>query len=1114
MAETLFRFNVIRPPLAPDPRYPPILLAQESEFQLALGAEVSRNPNDPRRALESVSNTYVASPKFVQPDATEANNVRLAAASAALDKIDPVNLDHPRAVQTLTTALGVPPADFVRQDWVEPLLERIRDSILALRQLGIEEKTGHLLALSQRLRTVETITKVVNDSSFPFDADDLRLWRVRPILAPTFAELKSILSTAQIRAEKEKEAEDLATAAQERAERLFADRRRLEATLKAVVGLPSGQRVTVPPRAFTPQPIPSDLTHVSLVKQNLGLVTRLSDLAIKQYQFSLDSVNTRPSSREARTAERSESEPGLAGARDAAASATIPLAASIAPLVDMSKTLLDRLGQVQPQATAPAFKPVDFTPFALKPSALKLLPEDAVKVLEENSIEVTSRPITTTVTQLHSLLEQNTRDLDAEYQPSRSTIAKVKRVGDTFVRIRDVSRIDWQDAFDRGAVRPPFLPIVDWSDIIRILRPAGRVTILGVSDLLVVKQQLIGYEGGDLAHVENILKGESKSREFSATETVETETFLETETTKEKETSTSTAERFEMVNESNKALKESSSKKAGITISASYGPTVSVSASANVASDRSKEESTKVANQFSREITTQASDRIQQRVLERRTTRTLTETISKDMHAFDNVKGGGHIAGMYQWLNKVYEAQTWNYGQRTMLDFMLPEPGAFLFDQMTEPSSDQGLTAVPDFDLKPEDITPAKYMKYGVLYGVTDLEPPPPYMRTASSGVTSHAGDAPVKQERLELPDGYRVVGITAHVTGMKDAKHPDNSVTIVCGNFHYTWDASESTHGITNDIVHFAATWGVPLPPLEPDAANLSGSAGTTDVRKVGQRNELVWAASLVWMAHFAATIQLELQRTPEALDAWRARCWAKLRTAATNQMEKQKAALAKAKVDASFSPIQGRNPEKNLIMMRNEVKKMCISIMTDQHFDNFSAIQTSSLHKGEAGKPSISQINIEKAWDQGPYVRFFEQAFEWDEMTWLTYPYFWGRKGDWFKKIDYEDEDPVFEKFMQAGYARANVPVRPGFEGALEYFLATGKTWRGGALPGISSPAFLPLVQEIQESLGKKTEEPERYGEPWKVRVPTNLVRLRRDDVVPKWVKNEAGEWVSADE
>lgn len=156
------------------------------------------------------------------------------------------------------------------------------------------------------------------------------------------------------------------------------------------------------------------------------------------------------------------------------------------------------------------------------------------------------------------------------------------------------------------------------------------------------------------------------------------------------------------------------------------------------------------------------------------------------------------------------------------------------------------------------------------------------------------------------------------------------------------------------------------------------------------------------------------------------------------------------------------------------------------------------------------MSEINIDSAWSHGPFVRFFEEAFEWEEMTWILYPYFWGRKDHWYRRVNYEDEDPEFEKFIQAGFARANVPVRPGFEGALEHFLATGKVWKGGPLPGISSEMFLPLATEIQESLGKKTDEPIKYGDPWLVKVPTNLIRLRHDDKAPTWTKSlTTGEW-----
>jgi hypothetical protein len=110
----------------------------------------------------------------------------------------------------------------------------------------------------------------------------------------------------------------------------------------------------------------------------------------------------------------------------------------------------------------------------------------------------------------------------------------------------------------------------------------------------------------------------------------------------------------------------------------------------------------------------------------------------------------------------------------------------------------------------------------------------------------------------------------------------------------------------------------------------------------------------------------------------------------------------------------------------MRNELKKNCISILTDQHYDLFNAIDTTS-----SGLP---QIDIFQNEAEGSYVRFFEQAFEWEEMTWLTYPYFWGRKSQWPDRIAFSDPDHVFEDFLKAGYCRAVAPVRPGFETAID--------------------------------------------------------------------------------
>src|SRR6266498_2569406 len=100
----------------------------------------------------------------------------------------------------------------------------------------------------------------------------------------------------------------------------------------------------------------------------------------------------------------------------------------------------------------------------------------------------------------------------------------------------------------------------------------------------------------------------------------------------------------------------------------------------------------------------------------------------------------------------------------------------------------------------------------------------------------------------------------------------------------------------------------------------------------------------------------------------------------------------------------------------MNSELKKHCLEIITDQHFEKFHAVSTVTVRDPNSGV-KMDEVDIDRAWNEGPDVRFFEEAFEWEEMTWITYPYFWGRKDHWYSKIEYEDPDPLFQKFMQAG-------------------------------------------------------------------------------------------------
>jgi hypothetical protein len=73
----------------------------------------------------------------------------------------------------------------------------------------------------------------------------------------------------------------------------------------------------------------------------------------------------------------------------------------------------------------------------------------------------------------------------------------------------------------------------------------------------------------------------------------------------------------------------------------------------------------------------------------------------------------------------------------------------------------------------------------------------------------------------------------------------------------------------------------------------------------------------------------------------------------------------------------------------------------------------------------------------------------------------------------------------------------------------MSTGETWNGGELPQVNSELYVRIVEEIRSQTGAPGDEVPQ-GDPWEVVLPTALVYLRNDSSLPKWKKNEDGEWV----
>lgn len=600
----------------------------------------------------------------------------------------------------------------------------------------------------------------------------------------------------------------------------------------------------------------------------------------------------------------------------------------------------------------------------------------------------------------------------------------------------------------------------------------GTLKSIGVADLLVVKQQLKRYEPIDIAHVENVLKGESMDRTHVNSTVTEQFTLTQTETTTTTEQDLESTDRFEMSREVTNTLQQDASLKAGLTISGSYGPTVSFSANMEGSTSTSSQSSTTQSTKYGRDVTQRTAKTVSEKVLQQQSLKVTTTVSDTTDHKIDNTNGAGHVIGIYQWLDKIYEAQVFNYGKRALFDFSVPEPAAFAIAGMKSKFANAtDLRKPSDFNITPLTINEWNYAGFALEWEASGINPPPePFVTVAK---TFHGGpdtgDSDTKgffddAAELVLPDGYSAVFATASSTFT--LWENDGAVDIAVGTAAHRFANNQSW------------TWNVSM---------------------AGEVGGLAVALKTYHTATYVLTLEVKCQRTPRAMDKWRNETYNTLLQAFQSQRAAYEDKLAALQVRAGVE-IAGRNPDENRMIEKTELKKSCIAIMTAQNFEVFGSVVP--------GADGLPNIDFTKSDLEGPYIRFFEEAFEWENVTYVFYPYFWAKRDTWLERFNYDDVDPLFNNFLQAGEARVVAPVRPGFELAIAYFLATGQIWDGGTLPVIGDPLYVSIIDELRAALDAPGDEVPQ-GDPWEVRIATNLVLLRQDNKLPSWTKQPDGSW-----
>ena len=228
-------------------------------------------------------------------------------------------------------------------------------------------------------------------------------------------------------------------------------------------------------------------------------------------------------------------------------------------------------------------------------------------------------------------------------------------------------------------------------------------------------------------------------------------------------------------------------------------------------------------------------------------------------------------------------------------------------------------------------------------------------------------------------------------------------------------------------------------------------------------------YTLNLVNLFQGTTIVTVICQLSTEKFEEWQINTYNAIMNAYNVQKSRYDDAVNSTLIRKGYSDIKGKNPFYNRETEKLELKKGCISILTAQHYEAFDSVKKNVAPYG------YPEINFDEAFVDGEYIRRFEQSFEWNNMTYLFYPYFWGNKEDWSIVSKLDDEDPLFARFLQAGAARVIVPVRPGFERTIIDYLEIESDWNAEGTVvtegNETDPFYLSIVDEIKSQTGNNS-------------------------------------------
>jgi len=577
---------------------------------------------------------------------------------------------------------------------------------------------------------------------------------------------------------------------------------------------------------------------------------------------------------------------------------------------------------------------------------------------------------------------------------------------------------------------------------------SGRqVSVYAIGDLQLVQQRFLRYETGEIAYIVNVLPGERKevvTRKLDSNQKTETQT---------QEDSHATADQTD---EQGTNLDQAVQETLGTTqevytygnLETSYGPPTNLSINGNWKRDISGKSPTQnTLTSFAKNILNRTHQKISERISRSRKSHILSEQEEIVTSVYDNLNKETPMCMAYRWLNKVYQAQVINYGERLMLAFSLQRPAARYMAQtfsLTGDNLEEPLTLAQKQILSFKTITPENYVELVSYYEVDNIVLPPPATMTVSETLSGSEG------KLISLPDGY--LASEAYITYSLPKAGTTESVEGTIGRKPFSSIQSTSPITLARENTSIPVSASVSYPPSSPPSDALDS-------------------------VHVA--IEVVCVCSDQKMDEWRVKVYASLQ-----QASKRKRAVYFEQFGEGVSATPSRsNPMQNRHIVREELKRGCLSELMKGANPNLESpfLQSSPPMQAPAGLR---------------YREYLAGVFEWQEMTYSFTDVYAARSNTQKYPVSlYDPDDQAFSAFLQADSAKVILPVRKEFSYSILYFLQTGDIWVGEDDLAPSLAQQTALVHHLTETLRTRTQ-PYVPLEAWEITLPTTLQVLSQTE------------------